>query len=199
MKRAIKKFRTPKELGTLLYMQPLDPQHELRIRRLGIIMNAVIVAFGWVMGMAMVYGWVLYGKSHYLLIGLGIILFCAWMTREIWFALTRVRIGYVCKLGVGYYVVKANGELVETNVYPFSPNTRIKERKGRTGPIANLRDYWELTFYEGRKKRYTIRFEDFGRDGYGYSEPDDPDLMEYGLAKEAFLHYQQAYADSNVR
>lgn len=89
--------------------------------------------------------------------------------------LTRVRIGFVCERGVGYCLLNAKGRVLKTMSWAFSPATRMLEHQGRTGPIANMRDYWELSFLEEGCRTYRITFQDFGRDGYGHAETDDPD------------------------
>lgn len=189
--------RTPKALGRRIYVQPLNVQQELRDRRLGSIIKLVITIFGLVIGALGVYAWFLYGKDHYLLVGIGVIGLFGWILWDVLQGMTRVRIGYVCERGVGCYYFRANGEVVRSVTYPFSAATRMEERSGRTGPLTNMRDYWELAFHEGEHKRYVITHADFARDGYGHAEEDDPDKMEYLFAKEAFQRYQQAAKPSS--
>lgn len=182
----------PKTLGRTLYIQPLEVKQELKIRLPGMILRLVVVVFGLVMGALCVYAWFLYNKDHYLLIGIGVLAFFGWLLWEHLQNLTRVRIGFVCERGVGYCLLNARGRVLNTVTFPFSPATRMLKRQGRTGPMANMRDYWELAFHEEGRRPYIITFAGFGRDGYGHAEADDPDKMEYLFAREAFQRYQQS-------
>ena len=89
--------RTPKALGRRIYVQPLNVQQELRDRRPGSIIKLVIIIFGLVMGALGVYAWFLYGKDHYLLVGIGVIGLFGWILWDVLQGMTRVRIGYVCE------------------------------------------------------------------------------------------------------
>lgn len=180
----------PKTLGSTLYIQPIEVQQELKIRLPGMILRLVVVVFGLVMGALGVYAWFLYNKDHYLLIGIGVLALFGWLLWEHLHHLTRVRIGFVCEKGVGYCLLNSRGRVLKTVSWAFSPATRMLEYQGRTGPIANMRDYWELSFREEGCRTYRITFQDFGRDGYGHAETDDPDKMEYLFARESFLAYQ---------
>lgn len=186
----------PAELGKLLYAQPIDVASDIKQRVPGSVISIIIALFGVAMGLLFVYATLTAPmEDYYLLVAVATLSFSLWTLWTITYQLRFMWVGYVCTHGVGAYQFHRTGRVAGHRVHCFTPETRMGERRGRTGPIANIRTCWSLEFYEGsrfdsRRKQFTITAANFDRDGYGYAEADDPDFVWYAMAKQAYLNYK---------
>ncbi|WP_114416233.1 hypothetical protein [Marinospirillum perlucidum] len=184
---------TPKALGRCVYVQPRNVEKELAFKNISVGMEIFLFFLLLLFGLFGIYSWHVDNlEEFYLYLGIlltGLSALYLWGSyREI----SRVRVGYVCVQGVGFFELREDGKVVGGQAYRFNPATRMYEVSRTGGTISNPHKHWQLMFHESGQIMYTIEFGDIGRSGEGgYAAEDSPFRAEFLHARAAFNQYRK--------